>query len=232
MGRSRAGPRHPPAGPVCLVFWADRGPGASCPYGEGPRRALVTFPRWKVTRGDGLRPQARFEANRRRRLLGRDGAAVPNCIIASQSARLVRKNPQFQPHILFSSRRKENVPLTVQEKRAAGGAVPLWRTPPDPLLSAPRTDGFSPHKSFPRHPPAGPFCLVCWADRGPGASCPYGEGPRRALVTFQRWKVMRGSGGAAPQSYPQARFNISRRRRLLDRDGAAPQSCIILPSAA
>ena len=43
----------PAGGPVCLVFWADRGPGASCPYGEGPRRALVTFPRWKVTRGDG-----------------------------------------------------------------------------------------------------------------------------------------------------------------------------------
>ena len=45
------------------------------------------------------------------------------CGGASQSARLMRKNPQFQPHILFSSRRKENVPLTVQEKRAAGGAV-------------------------------------------------------------------------------------------------------------
>ena len=74
--------------------------------------------------------------------------------IACQTARLVRKNPQFQPHILFSSRRKENVPLTVQEKRAAGGAVPLWRTPPDPLRSAPRTDAFSPHKSLPRHPPA------------------------------------------------------------------------------
>ena len=39
--------------PFCLVFWADRGPGASCPYGEGPRRALVTFPRWKVTQGMG-----------------------------------------------------------------------------------------------------------------------------------------------------------------------------------
>ena len=70
-----AAPWHPPAGSFCFVFWADRGPGASCPYGEGPRRALVTFPRWKVTRGFGLRPQARFEANRRRRLLGRDGAA-------------------------------------------------------------------------------------------------------------------------------------------------------------
>ena len=43
--------------------------------GRAPRRALVTFPQWKVTRGLGLRPQARFEANRRRRLLGRDGAA-------------------------------------------------------------------------------------------------------------------------------------------------------------
>ena len=74
-----AAPRHPPAGPVCLVFWADRGPGASCPSGEGPRRALVTFPRWKVTRGSGLRSQARFDVSRRRRLLGRDGAAPQNC---------------------------------------------------------------------------------------------------------------------------------------------------------
>ena len=137
-----AGPGHPPAGPVCLVFWADRGPGASCPYGEGPRRALVTFPRWNVTRGNGLRPQARSGVSRRRRLLGRDGAAPRSCGGAGQSAGLVRKNPQSQPHILFSSRRKENVPLTVQEKRAAGGAVPLWRTPPDPLLSAPQTDAF------------------------------------------------------------------------------------------
>ena len=96
----------------------------------------------------------------RRRLLGRDGAALRSCGGASQSAGHVHKNPPYQPHILFSSRRKENVPLTVQEKRAAGGAVPLWRTPPDPLLSAPRTDAFSPHKSFPRPPqkiPPGPY---------------------------------------------------------------------------
>ena len=84
--------------------------------------------------------------------------------------------------------------------------------------------GFLPDMAAPWHPPAGPDCFVFWADRGPGASCPYGEGPRRALVTFPRWKVTRGQGGAAPQSYLQARFNVSRRRRLLDRDGAAPQS--------
>ena len=34
-----------------------------------------------------------------------------------------RKNPLVQPHILFLLRQKENVPLTVQEKKAAGGAV-------------------------------------------------------------------------------------------------------------
>ena len=43
------------------------------------------------------------------------------------------QNPPFQPHILFSFRRKENVPLTVQEKRATGGAKDGWfalpRTP-------------------------------------------------------------------------------------------------------
>ena len=51
----------------------------------------------------------------------------------SQLASALFQNPPFQPHILFSSRRKENVPLTVQEKRAAGGAVKDWfalpRTP-------------------------------------------------------------------------------------------------------
>ena len=36
----------------------------------------------------------------------------------SQPVRVDFKNPLLQPHILFSSRRKENVPLTVQEKRA------------------------------------------------------------------------------------------------------------------
>ena len=61
----------------------------------------------------------------------------------------------------------------------------------------------------PGHPPMGPICFVFWADRGPGASCPYGEGPRRALVTFPRWKVTRGFGGAAPQSCPQTRFDVS-----------------------
>ena len=36
-----------------------------------------------------------------------------------------RKNPPFQPHILFLLLQKENVPLTVQEKRAARGiAIP------------------------------------------------------------------------------------------------------------
>ena len=90
---------------------------------------------------------------------------------------------------------------------------------PGPLLSAPQTDAFSPHRPLPWHPPAGPVCLVFWADRGPGASCPYGEGPRRALVTFPRWKVTRGDG-----LRPQARFEANRRRRLLGRDGAAPQS--------
>ena len=68
---------------------------------------------------------------------------------------------------------------------------------------------YQPHMAAPWHPPAGSVCFVFWADRGPGASCPYGEGPRRALVTFPRWKVTRGDGGAAPQSYPQARFDVS-----------------------
>ena len=85
--------------------------------------------------------------------------------------------------------------------KGKSGAVQRWRMGP--------TVGILPHMAAPRHPLAGPVCLVFWADRGPGASCPYGEGPRRALVTFPRWKVTRGSGGAAPQSYSQARFDVS-----------------------
>ena len=50
-----------------------------------------------------------------------------------QSERGNCQNPLFQPHIFFSSRRKENVPLTVQKKRAVGGAAEEWfalpRTP-------------------------------------------------------------------------------------------------------
>ena len=46
-------------------------------------------------------------------------------VVLCQPERGNFKNPQFQPHIFFSSRRKENVPLTVQETRAAQGiAIP------------------------------------------------------------------------------------------------------------
>ena len=54
-------------------------------------------------------------------------------LLHSQSSSGIFQNPQFQPHILFLLRQKENVPLTVQEKKAAGGAVKgrfaLPRTP-------------------------------------------------------------------------------------------------------
>ena len=84
--------------------------------------------------------------------------------------------------------------------------------------------GFLPDMAAPWHPPAGPVCFVFWADRGPGASCPSGEGPRRALVTFPRWKVTQGSGGAAPQSYLQARFDVSPPQAALrSRWRSAPQ---------
>ena len=77
-----AAPRYPPAGPVCFVFWADRGPGASCPYGEGPRRALVTFPRWKVTQGQGGRstpklPAGAFRGQPPQAALGPRGRSTP-----------------------------------------------------------------------------------------------------------------------------------------------------------
>ena len=83
--------------------------------------------------------------------------------------------------------------------KGKSGAVQRWRMGP--------TVGILPHMAAPRHPLAGPVCLVFWADRGPGASCPYGEGPRRALVTFPRWKVTRGvRGGAEPRENPYRRL--------------------------
>ena len=42
-------------------------------------------------------------------------------LVFYQQGRGCLQNPLIQPHILFSSRRKENVPLTVQEKRAVSG---------------------------------------------------------------------------------------------------------------
>ena len=70
-------PRHPPMGPFCFVFWADRGPGASCPYGEGPRRALVTFPRWKVTRGEWAAPAGAFRGQPPQAALGPRWRSAP-----------------------------------------------------------------------------------------------------------------------------------------------------------
>ena len=49
-------PWHPQMGSPFCVYWADRGPGAICAYPGGPRRALVTFARSKVTRGSGRHP--------------------------------------------------------------------------------------------------------------------------------------------------------------------------------
>ena len=85
-----------PGGRDPLSSGSDRGLGRIAT----PQRPLGTFRRWKVPR---------------RRL----------CIGFCQPERDTFQNPLFQPHILFSSRRKENVPLTVQEKRAARGiAIP------------------------------------------------------------------------------------------------------------
>ena len=200
-----AAPRHPLAGPVCLVFWADRGPGASCPYGEGPRRALVTFPRWKVTQGRGgaapqSYPQARFGVSRRRLLLGRDSAAPRSCGGASQTARLVRKNSQFQPHILFSSRRKENVPLTVQEKRAAGGAVPLWRTPPDPPAERAANRCFSTPHGRTVAPAGGAGLPRLLGRQGSGGFLPFRGGPPARFGDFPAVESHAGvRGRSAPK---------------------------------
>ena len=53
-------------------------------------------------------------------------------------------------------------------------------------------------------PQAGPLGFVFWADRGPGAFRPSGEGPRRLLVPFGRSKGTRGLGDAIPRSYNKA----------------------------
>ena len=52
-----------------------QGSGGFLPLWGGPPARFGDFPAVESHAGVGLRPQARFEANRRRRLLGRDVAA-------------------------------------------------------------------------------------------------------------------------------------------------------------
>ena len=128
------------------------------------------------------------------------GAAPRSCGGASQSAGHGRKNPQFQPHILFSSRRKENVPLTVQEKRAAGGAIPLWRTPPDPLLSAPRTDAFSLPQVVSVAPAGGAGLFRLLGRQGSGGFLPLRGGPPARFGDFPAVESHAGvRGRSAPK---------------------------------
>ena len=136
-----------PAGGAGLPGLLGRqGSGGFLPSWGGPPARFGDFPAVESHAGvwgrsAPKRSTGAFRCKPPQAALGPESRSAPQLYhIACQTARRVRKNPQFQPHILFSSRRKENVPLTVQEKRAAGGAVPLWRTPPDPLRSAPRTD--------------------------------------------------------------------------------------------
>ena len=75
-------------------------------------RPLGTFRRGKV-------PRRRLLQKRLRRRAGIRFAYLVRTALC-QSERGNFQNPLFQPHIFFSSRRKENVPLTVQKKRRPG----------------------------------------------------------------------------------------------------------------
>ena len=66
-----------PAGGVGLLGLLGRqGSGGFLPLRGGPPARFGDFPAVERHAGDGLRPQARFDVSRRRRLLGRDGAAL------------------------------------------------------------------------------------------------------------------------------------------------------------
>ena len=98
-----------------------------------PQRPLGTFRRWKV-------PRRRLLQKRSRRRAGIRFAYLVRTVLC-QSERDIFQNPLFQPHIFFSSRRKENVPLTVQKKRRPG--EPLRDGSPSPGPPAERlSDGY------------------------------------------------------------------------------------------
>ena len=66
-----------PAGGVGLPGLLGRqGSGGFLPLRGGPPARFGDFPAVERHAGDGLRPRARFDVSRRRRLLGRDGAAL------------------------------------------------------------------------------------------------------------------------------------------------------------
>ena len=72
-------------------------------------------------------------------------------VVLCQPERGNFKNPQFQPHIFFSSRRKENVPLTVQK---IGAAAPCIAQPPlAAALSAEQKGGRGSRRDMVRPPP-------------------------------------------------------------------------------
>ena len=81
---------------------------------------MGTFRRWKV-------PRRRLLQKRLRRRAGIRFAYLVRTALC-QWERGNFQNPQFQPHILFLSRQKENVPLTVQEKKRFRG-ISIPRTP-------------------------------------------------------------------------------------------------------
>ena len=69
--------RHPPAGSVCLVFWADRGPGASCPYWEGPPTRFGDFPAVESHAGVRAAPAGAFRGQPPQAALGPRWRSAP-----------------------------------------------------------------------------------------------------------------------------------------------------------
>ena len=102
----------------------------SCKRGDSKHPsccALGTFPQWKVPHRRVLQVRTRRRAGICFAYLGRT--------VHCQQERGNFQNPQFQPHILFLTRQKENVPLTVQEKNRIGARGPQ---DPEKRGSAPR----------------------------------------------------------------------------------------------
>ena len=126
---------HDVASPPALeespgVWGASKRPSVSsrsCHFGAQPplvaalsaEMSLGTFRRWKVPRRRLLR----------KRFVRRGSIRFAYLVRTSlyQSERGIVQNPLFQPHIFFSSHRKENVPLTVQK---IGAAAPCVAQPP------------------------------------------------------------------------------------------------------
>ena len=85
-------------------------------------------------------------------------------------------------------------------------------------------------QAFSAAPACGAYLLRLLGRQGSGGFLPLRGGPPARFGDFPAVESHAGRGGAAPQSHPQARFDVSRRKRLLA-GMAQPFPTVSLPAS-